>query len=418
MKGKFELKIDSDKDLLNKEAPCERILSLGVIAPELEQRVERPALNLCLVIDRSGSMSGGKLEYARQAAAHAVQQLREGDQIAVVAFDNNVEVVSPSLPATAQNKHQVVSLIAGIREGGSTNLSGGWLTGCQLIAAQQREGQVARAILLTDGQANVGITDAAELARHARELNVRGISTSTFGIGDGFNEHLLEAMSNAGGGNFRYIATPEQIPALFAEEMGQLGMIVLRKASLEITVPFGYSFRVLGSYYNTVRGNVVTITLNDMYAGGTEGIFMTALVHNQPEVSSVGVSVVLRGLGENDEAVEVKAEKILTFASEIEEAAAPVNRVLLEAFVDVLLADLQAESLKMERRGLGREAAEKLRVLLERWGQYLPANRVLYYQNLIQRMQRNDLQEFERKALHQEQYTTKRTTIDRSFFDN
>ena len=97
---------------------------------------------------------------------------------------------------------------------GSTNLSGGWLSGCQqLAAASSRDDEIRlrRAILLTDGMANAGITDSVELARHAGELRSRGIATTTLGIGHDFDEFLLAEMAEAGGGNFEYLASARQL---------------------------------------------------------------------------------------------------------------------------------------------------------------------------------------------------------------
>src|SRR5205823_5116603 len=111
-------------------------------------------------------------------------------------------VVHSSAALTPQAKTEILRAIGAIETGGSTNLSGGWLAGCQQAAEQQREGQLDRVLLLTDGLANVGIVDPSELCRHAAELRRRGIVASTLGIGHDFNEELLEAMARNGGGRF------------------------------------------------------------------------------------------------------------------------------------------------------------------------------------------------------------------------
>ena len=90
---------------------------------------------------------------------------------------------------------------------GMTDLGGGWLRGCEMVASELLDLGVNRTLLLTDGLANQGITTLEELEHHAAQLRKRGVSTSTFGVGDSFNEVLLQAMAQAGGGQFYDIAS-------------------------------------------------------------------------------------------------------------------------------------------------------------------------------------------------------------------
>ena len=118
-----------------------------------------------------------------------------------------------------------------------TDLSGGWLRGCELVASQLMELGVNRTLLLTDGLANRGITTLKELEHHAAELRKRGVSTSTFGVGDNFNEVLLQAMAQAGGGQFYDIAAPQQIRDQIESEVGETLEIVARNVTLDVMFP-------------------------------------------------------------------------------------------------------------------------------------------------------------------------------------
>ena len=156
-------------------------------------------------------MSGDKLRVAKAAVAEAIARLGPQDRFSVVAYDDVVDVVIASTAAAGELRRAALERLGTIEARGSTNLGEGWLRGCEQVAGHLLERGVNRCLLLTDGLANVGITDSDELARHAAELRARGVSTSTFGVGNDFDERLLQSLADAGGGHFYYIADAPQI---------------------------------------------------------------------------------------------------------------------------------------------------------------------------------------------------------------
>ena len=202
------------------------------ITPRLpEVHFPRPGLNLALVLDRSGSMAAArKMEYARQAAIFAVEQLLPTDRISVTLFDDQIETIVPATPVL--DKPAIVRRIASATPRGSTDLYGGWVQGVRQTETGLVPGGINRVLLLSDGRANVGVTDPNILADEVRGFTARGIGTSTLGVGDDYNEDLMEAIALAGDGNYYFIESPAQLMDLFQSELHGLMVTSGQKVSL------------------------------------------------------------------------------------------------------------------------------------------------------------------------------------------
>jgi Ca-activated chloride channel family protein len=206
-------------------------VSAPALSPERQARPRQP-LNLALVIDRSGSMSGSKLSYARKAARFLVGELSERDRLAIVTFDDEVEVLVPSQPV--QDPKLFIRAINTIHSGGTTALFDGWLAGAMQVANHLDPAALNRVLLLSDGDANVGVVDSAEIAAKVAGLSQRGISTSAFGLGAGFDEDLMRAVAGAGDGTLAFIESPTQLEDLYASELDGLAQTLGKKVSLGI----------------------------------------------------------------------------------------------------------------------------------------------------------------------------------------
>lgn len=269
------LRARSDRRYIRSAHRSERFVLVELEAPPSTRQVQRDPLNVAFVIDRSGSMSGRKLELARQAVETAVERLLPTDRFAVVAYDDRIDVVVESTPASREAKTNAVERLRSIDARGSTNLGEGWLRGAEQVARAQAErgtsaggGSVSRVLLLTDGLANQGMTDLAELTRHAGELRARGVTTTTFGVGEDFDERLLQSMADAGGGHFYFIADAAQIVDQIASEVGELLEVVARDATLEVTAPDGMGISVasLSRFPVEGRGSRWLVRLGDLIA--------------------------------------------------------------------------------------------------------------------------------------------------------
>jgi Ca-activated chloride channel family protein len=217
--------------------PRGKAASLDVLlrlhAPELTEARPLPPLNLAIVLDRSGSMEGEKLAYAKAAAKQAVALLGERDRLSVVSFADEVETVATG--AGPSDHDVLMRAIEQLSADGSTALHGGWARGVSLLQGGPREvGAVSRVLLVSDGQANRGERRPEVIAHQARRESAEGVATSTLGVGRDFNEDLLEAMARAGDGEYHFVETPAQLPAIFEAELRSMTRTLGRRCSLSL----------------------------------------------------------------------------------------------------------------------------------------------------------------------------------------
>lgn len=239
------------------DRPSRLDLLLTITPPAVEvdpQRRQRPPLNLALVIDRSGSMSGLKLSYARKAARFLAAELTSRDRLAIVTFDEEVKVVAPSMPVS--DPQPFIAAINTIHSGGCTALFDGWRAGATQVAEHLDPGAMNRVLLLSDGQANEGLTNLEQIAAKVAGLTQRGISTSAFGLGDDFDEDLMGAMAAAGDGTLAHIETPSQLADLYASELQGLASTFGRRVSLGVRGKNGAEVvDLLNDLKSTTAGN-------------------------------------------------------------------------------------------------------------------------------------------------------------------
>lgn len=361
-----ELILQTDKDVIKQETAGSRIVEINITAPEKKSETERAPLNISLVLDHSGSMSGEKLQFVKQAAAHVIDLLDEKDRASVVVYDDKVDTIVPHGNVTEAYKKEARSSIHMVRSGSSTFLSGGWLKGCELVATGDDGNSINRTLLLTDGLANVGIRNAIELASHASELFQRGITTSCFGVGLDYDEHLLEAMANSGGGNFHFLETVNAIPTVFEREFTELVTITLRDVVVSVKAPEGVSIDVLGGWSTEVKKGRVDISLGNLYASQNKKLYFR-LNHDQIKPGTeITLTVTIRGKGDEDNILELTKSLVFKAVSLDEEESAQANEQLLQRYAEFDMAGQVNEALKRERAGDRRGASQTIRVSINR----------------------------------------------------
>ena len=221
-----------------------RLVAPAQPVTENSESAQRAPLDLALVIDRSGSMSGDPLKAALESSVRIIQGLRSDDRIAVVAFDDHVQVVQPLV--AIGDAHDLVNRVRLIESGGSTALFDGWQEGVKQLAPFVKKERIARVILLTDGQANHGLVDEAKIFEHVAKAAGAGITTSTVGLGHGFNETLLTGMAKAGEGAANFGQTADDLSEAFEEQFAILSNSFLRQVKITVQGGSDVQARLLG----------------------------------------------------------------------------------------------------------------------------------------------------------------------------
>jgi Ca-activated chloride channel family protein len=301
MKADFAL----NYDVLTVEQPHKLYLMARLVADPAPDSHKRRPLNLCLVIDRSGSMAGDKIEFTRQAAQFLVQHLGSADYFSIVLYTENVETLLPPEPVI--RKDFIVQRLQKIRAGGMTNLSGGWLQGCSLVAQNVRDDYINRVILMSDGLANRGIIDERQLVTMAREKRNQNVTTTAMGLGADFNEELLMAMADAGGGAFYFIESPESTPLIFQEELRGLLSVVGQNLTVRLEVSENISnVSQLNAYDLHLNGNLYTFSLGDVYGDELKTLVLELDV---PALTNIGEREIARLRFEYDAITESGSDR-------------------------------------------------------------------------------------------------------------
>ncbi|GDX81689.1 hypothetical protein LBMAG42_35000 [Deltaproteobacteria bacterium] len=374
------LVVRSERSLVRAKSGSHRHLVVKVNAPKLAGTAARRPMNLAFVLDRSGSMAHGKLDFAKGAALEGIGRLQQSDRFAVVVYDQEIDVTTPSTLATETSKREATRALNEVHARGSTDLCSGWLTGCRQIAARLDETHVARALLFTDGQANHGETGHEALAQHAAELRARGIVTSTFGIGLDFDERLLRTIADAGGGNARFIESNADFARLLREELSDTMDVVHRGLILHIQTPHGplgeaIGVEVVGPWPVTKREGGFDVALGDLVS--EEQLEFVLRIMLPP--GAVGTTAELQfSLSERDGAVESPAASAgWTWETHDANDRQPRD-VAVDRLVAARHADRAREAAVLANRGRDYGAAKRLLIrVADRIGGYAGHDSIL-----------------------------------------
>jgi Ca-activated chloride channel homolog len=354
---------DFEQSILPANLPSEinLLLRFGVDQPQSRRR----NLNLSLVIDRSGSMAGSPLHHALRAAESVVDQLEPEDTLSVVVYDDAVDVPVP--PQSVQNKAELKAAIAQVWAGGITNLSGGWLKGCEFVKQNLDPQKINRVLLLTDGHANMGIQDPRILTATAGQKAEEGVSTTTLGFAQGFNEDLLIGMARAAAGNFYFIQSVDDATQVFGIELDSLRAVVGQ--NLTVTLELAPGVQLLDTLslaqVKTIDGKTM-ITLGDIYESedkllGLRLALPAAGIGQQPVIKVHYSADVIQGDVIN---TLTGSSDVTATIGTIEAAAAAAGSDILMELSHLMIAKAKETALTQAESGQHTQAEETLRSLI------------------------------------------------------
>lgn len=268
-------------------------LKVGLTGFEITNAKERSPVNVAIVLDKSGSMAGPKLEQAKEAAINAVERLGEKDIVSIVAYDSTVSVIVPATKMT--DRELIIKRIREIHSGGSTALFAGVSKGADEIRKFLDKERVNRVILLSDGLANVGPQSPSELGDLGTSLAKEGITVSTIGLGLDYNEDLMTKLAASSDGNHVFVEKSTELVEVFNREFNDVLSVVAQEVVIKIECDKRVCpVRVLNTDAE-ITGQDVYVKLNQLYSKQEKYIILEVKVPESKsgeelQIASVSVS--------------------------------------------------------------------------------------------------------------------------------
>lgn len=284
------LSLRLDHTSLLRGSTGEHFLTVTLRSPEAA--VPRPLrpLDLAIVLDRSGSMAeADKLRRAVDAARQLITGLAHGDRFSLVVFDDVARaVIAPSLaPADAE----VLAALDRLSPGGGTNLHGGLLSAVDLVRGNARQGELDRVVLLSDGEANVGITATAGFLQLAREAQAAGVTLSTVGLGLDYEEDLLATIADEGGGHYTFVEQGGGLGPAFADELERASKVLGRRGELILDLPAHVELIEVVGWTPTRTGpHGAVVPLGDLYAGGSRQVVARVRITSEAQTDLLPIA--------------------------------------------------------------------------------------------------------------------------------
>jgi Ca-activated chloride channel family protein len=332
-------------------------------------QVQMP-LNLSLVLDKSGSMQGKKIQNLREAARLVVDRLGPQDTISVVAFSDRKYLIAASQPVS--DKGALKKRIGRIRDGGGTAISGGMNQGLAELKKALSPDRVSRMLLLTDGQTFGDEKKCKKLGKQAGDL---GIVVNALGLGDDWNEDLLDEIAEASGGRADFVDSPDKIVTVFDQAVKSMQDTVVQNAQMVLRLANGITPRQVWQVlpmisnlgYRPLSDRDVQVALGELEKGQSRSLLVELLVGPRPagryRIAQAEVSYDVPGLKIVGE--KVKSDILLDVTADAIQAQ-QYDAEVMNIVEKVTAFKLQTRALEEAKMGNISGASQKLRAAATR----------------------------------------------------
>jgi Ca-activated chloride channel family protein len=337
-------------------APATFYAELVLSADAAEEAKQRAPLSLAVVLDRSGSMSGDKIEQAKNSVIELIRTMQDDDEIAVVQYDNEAQVVQ-HLARVGSVREDLIAKVRAISSGGGTNIPAGLSSGLTELNEAAR-GHVRRVVLASDGLDSTRAL-SEELARTSAQ---RGITISSMGIGLDFDEGYMGGLARAGHGNFAFVKDASALAGFLKREVKEGASTTIENATAKLVLPDGVSMvRAVGADIRPLPdvlrgGGPVELSLGSLFAGDERRVIIE-LTGNLPAGAVRNLSAEVRWDRVGGGSAEAKVAALdVAAAGTREEVDASRNGAVFADAVSALASLRQLEATEAYNRGDGARA--------------------------------------------------------------
>ncbi|MBN2525531.1 MAG: VWA domain-containing protein [Deltaproteobacteria bacterium] len=320
----------------------------------------RTPVNVAIVIDQSGSMFGEKMARAKDAAIMAIERLSPNDIVSVISYNDTVHVVVPA--TKVDDRQSIFNAIRHLGADGSTALFAGVSKGARQVRKFKSQNRVNRIILVSDGLANVGPDSPEELGNLGRSLAKEGISVTTIGLGEGYNEDLMVALAGTSDGNHAFAENATDLATIFNHEFGDLLSVVAQNIRFKIRFDARVTpLRVLGRTAR-ISGQTVSSRLSQLYANQEKFLLVEVKVNPGASAEKTEIAAVDITYNNTVENVTDVLSKNVYAAFTDSWATVEENRNddVMVAGIELIAADAQKSAIALRDQGQTKEAEKAL----------------------------------------------------------
>lgn len=344
-----------DKNFVSEKGKSTRYLVVDLKAPDFafERNGDKPGLNIALVLDASASMGGKRLESAKESVIGVMHSLCERDRLSIISFASEIFVHVDGIKLDREGRSRALRSIEELKCRDNTNLGAGWMKGAECVAkVMQRSKKLHNhVIILSDGHANVGLTNPIVLEHHADQLRQRGVLTSCVGIGNDYSSVQLQSLADFGGGRLHDAEFPGEIIEVVLGELRELQNTAVEDIS--VTLKFSDQVKVESiSGFPTVASNSSMLCqMGSLAPSGTRTAIFKVVSPEGRDGDKLHFDITCNwlwtGSGKRD---KVHGEsKTLTVVGPVRNANQPINIELSQRVAEIWQSNIVRKAVRFNR---------------------------------------------------------------------